>query len=99
MYINQKLTVYGWTLAIDGRADEVAALAEAKNRLSEVVNRALEEGPQRITRGNDVVLVISEADYQSAKGERQRFGEYLSSASLEGLGLKRDESSLGDISL
>lgn len=77
----------------------MAALAEAKNRLSEVVNRALEEGPQRITRGNDVVLVISEADYQSAKGERQRFGEYLSSASLEGLGLKRDESSLGDISL
>ncbi len=74
-------------------------LAEAKNRLSEVVNRALKEGPQRITRRNDVVLVISEADYQSAVGERQSFCEYLSSASLEELDLERDKSSLRDISL
>ena len=74
-------------------------LAEAKNRLTEVVNRALEEGPQRITRRNDVVLVISEADYQSATGEKQKFCEYLSSANLEGLDLDRDGSSLRQVNL
>ncbi|OED41163.1 hypothetical protein AB833_10430 [Chromatiales bacterium (ex Bugula neritina AB1)] len=74
-------------------------LAEAKNRLSEVVNRALVEGPQRITRRNDVVLVISEADYQSATGKRQRFCEYLSSANFEGLDLERDGTSLREVNL
>ncbi len=34
-------------------------LAEAKNRLSEVVHRALAEGPQRVLRHKDAVVVIS----------------------------------------
>jgi len=74
-------------------------LAEAKNRLSEVVNRALEEGPQRITRRGDVVVVISESDYERAVGKKPKFYEYLSSANLEGLQLERDSSSLRDIDL
>ena len=40
-------------------------LAEAKNRLTEVVNLALTEGPQTITRRNDTVVVVSAADMPS----------------------------------
>lgn len=43
-------------------------LAEAKNRLSEVVSRALIEGPQRIRRRNDIVVVISEQELYALRG-------------------------------
>ena len=39
-------------------------LQDAKNRLSEVVRRASDEGPQIITlRGDDAVVVVATADY------------------------------------
>ena len=39
-------------------------LQEAKNRLSEVVRKASDEGPQIITlRGNDVVVVVAADEY------------------------------------
>jgi prevent-host-death family protein len=44
-------------------------LQEAKNRLSEVVRRAAEEGPQIITlRGDDAVLVIGIEEYRKLVG-------------------------------
>jgi antitoxin Phd len=40
-------------------------LQEAKNRLSELVRKAQEEGPQVITRrGEEVVVVVASNDYQ-----------------------------------
>lgn len=40
-------------------------LEEAKNRFSELVRRALAQGPQRVTRrGRDAVIVLSAEDYQ-----------------------------------
>jgi prevent-host-death family protein len=40
-------------------------LQEAKNRFSEVVDLALEEGPQSVTRhGKDVVVVVSKDDFE-----------------------------------
>ena len=75
-------------------------LAEARNRLSEVVNRALEEGPQRITRRGDAVVVISEAEYQLIVGERQSFAQYLCSGpSLEDVDLQRDDSPMRAVDL
>ena len=75
-------------------------LAEAKNRLGEVINRALEEGPQRITRRGDAVLVVSEAEYLRAIGQRQGFVDYLCAGpSLEGLDLARDASPMRDVDL
>jgi len=39
-------------------------LQEAKNRLSEVVRKASDEGPQVITlRGDDVVVVVAAGEY------------------------------------
>jgi prevent-host-death family protein len=68
-------------------------LAEAKNRLSEVVNLALSEGPQTITRRKDAVIVISAERYAELTGQRQSFKEFLMGGpSLEGLDLVRDQS-------
>ena len=75
-------------------------LAEAKNRLSEVINLTLEEGPQRITRRGDAVVMVSEEEYQLMTGKKQSFTEYLCSGpSLEGLDLQRDRSAMRDIEL
>jgi prevent-host-death family protein len=64
-------------------------LAEAKNRLSEVVNLALTEGPQTITRRNDTVVVISAEKYAELTGEKPDFKEFL----FEGVGLEELDSS------
>jgi len=45
-------------------------LQEAKNRLSEVVDLALEEGPQTVTRhGKEVVVVVAEGRVRAAARE------------------------------
>ena len=63
-------------------------LADAKNRLTEVVNLALSEGPQTITRRKDAVVVISAAEYEELTGKRQSFKDFLMSGpSFEGLDL------------
>lgn len=75
-------------------------LSEAKNRLSEVVNGALQKGPQRITRRNDVVVVVRESDYQRLTGERPSFINYLMEGpSLEGVDLRRQPSVMRDLRL
>jgi len=71
-------------------------LAEAKNRLSDVLNRALVEGPQRVLRGDDVVIVIAERDYEELTGTRRSFKAFLlgrgSGSGFEGADLTRDRS-------
>lgn len=68
-------------------------LAEAKNKLSEVMNQALTIGPQRIRRRNDAVVVISEAEYQRLSGERMTFKDFLlASPDFSDLDLSRDQS-------
>ena len=48
-------------------------LADAKNKFTELVNRALSEGPQRVTRRNDVVIVLAERDYEELTGAKPSF--------------------------
>ncbi|MBY0292093.1 MAG: type II toxin-antitoxin system Phd/YefM family antitoxin [Alphaproteobacteria bacterium] len=75
-------------------------LAEAKNRLSEVVTLALTSGPQRVKRRNQSVIILSETEYQRLTGARPRFKDYLMKApSFEGLDITRDESPSRDIAL
>ena len=51
-------------------------LQEAKNRLSEVVRKASEEGPQVITlRGDDAVVVVAADEY--ARLARKRNGTLI----------------------
>lgn len=73
-------------------------LAEAKNKFSEVVQRALSEGPQRVTRRNDAVVILSEADYERLTGQRPSFREYLvSGPSLADINLERDRSPMREV--
>lgn len=75
-------------------------LADAKNKFSEVVKRALSEGPQRVTRRDDAVVILSEADYRRLTGQRPGFKDYLiSGPNLEGVDLERDRSPMRDASL
>ena len=69
-------------------------LAEAKNRFSELVNRALAEGPQRVVRRDDAVVVVAERDYEKLTGTRPSFKKFLlgRGPSLERLDLMRDRS-------
>ncbi len=74
-------------------------LAEAKNRLSEVVNLALTEGPQTITRRGDELVLISKDDYLRRVGERESFTEFLMGGpSLEGVDLGRSSDELRPVS-
>ncbi len=75
-------------------------LADAKNRLSEVVNLALTEGPQRIRRRKDHVVLVSAKEYERLAGFRPGFKDYLSQGdSLEGVNFKRDRTTGRDVAL
>jgi antitoxin Phd len=69
-------------------------LADAKNRFSEVVNRALTEGPQLVLRRRDAVVVLARREYERLTGERPSCKQFLlgKGPSFEGLDLSRDKS-------
>ena len=76
-------------------------LADAKNRFSELVTRALAEGPQRVRRHDDAVVVVAERDYEKLTGKRLDFKEFLmgEGPSFERLNLTRDHSPMRDAKL
>ncbi|MGA2726027.1 MAG: type II toxin-antitoxin system prevent-host-death family antitoxin [Bryobacteraceae bacterium] len=76
-------------------------LADAKNRFSELVNRALVEGPQRVLRRDDAVVVVAEREYEKLTGTRPSFKEFLlgDGPNLEGLDLARDRSPIREAKL
>lgn len=77
-------------------------LQEAKARLSEVVKKAAQEGPQRITlHGEPAAVVLSEADYQRLRRRPKRFIDFIRSSPLRGveLDLARDRSPPREIHL
>ena len=76
-------------------------LADAKNRFTEVVNRALAEGPQRVRRRGDTVVILAERDYDKLAGQRPAFKKFLMGKrpSLDGLDLRRDRSPMRSVKL
>ncbi len=76
-------------------------LAEAKNKFSELVNRALTEGPQRIVRRDDTVIVMALRDYERLTGHNPGFKDFLMGPGpdLEGIDLSRDRSPMREVSL
>ena len=63
-------------------------LQEAKNRLSEVVDLALEEGPQTVTRhGREVVVIVAKQEFEQRRRRRGPRGTLLTF--LRGLGFAR----------
>lgn len=76
-------------------------LADAKNRFSELVNRALTGDPQVVLRRRDAVVVLSRRDYEKLTGERPGFKQFLlgTGPTLKGLDLSRDKSPMRKVSL
>ena len=67
---------------------------EAKQRFSEVVRHAVDDGPQVVTRhGRDVVVVVAVDEYERLRGRprgRADFKRFLTSApDLEPLDIRR----------
>ncbi len=75
-------------------------LADAKNKFSKVVDMALEEGPQEVTRRGKSVVVVALKDFERMNGKRPGFIEYLMSApSFKGVDLERDKSPMREVDL
>jgi antitoxin Phd len=76
-------------------ADNTWQLQEAKNRFSEVVNKALTKGPQTVTRhGEEVVVVLSKAEYNRLQKSQTSLLEFFRQSPLVGIELDtaRDQS-------
>jgi antitoxin Phd len=72
--------------------------AEATQRFRDVMAKALTEGPQRVRRGEDVVVVLAEADYLRLISENQSLGQYLlEGPDLSGLDFSRDDSPMREV--
>jgi prevent-host-death family protein len=76
-------------------------LQEAKQRFSEVVRRAIAEGPQTVTRrGEDAVVVVAAAEYRNLVGEKPGLKELLfSGPDWSVLDLERDRRPARDVEL
>lgn len=75
-------------------------LADAKNKFSKVVDLALAEGPQTVTRRDQSVIVVNLKEYERLSGKRQGFKDYLVNApSFKGVHLDRDRSKAREVVL
>ena len=61
-------------------------LQDAKNRFSEVVQKALEHGPQLITRrGKKTVVIMSVEDYQQLTRPKMNLVDFFRESPLKGI--------------
>jgi len=77
-------------------------LQEAKGRFSEVVKRALSDGPQGITvRGEPVAVVISRAEYDRLTNPKPGFVKFMRGSPMTGpaLDLERSQDLTREIAL
>ena len=72
------------------------AVAEAKARFSEVIDRALADGPQTITRkGQTAVVVVSAEEWQRKTKRKGNLAEFFAASPLRGSDLKIKRSKDG----
>ncbi len=77
-------------------------LQEAKNKFSQVVDEAIDQGPQVVTRrGEEVVVIISSKEYGRLKKSQTSLLDFFHQSPLVGieLDLERDRSFPRDIEL
>ena len=61
------------------------ALQDAKNRSSEAVDRAIDDGPQLVTRhGREAVVVVSAAEYRKMTQPTESLLEFMQRSPLYG---------------
>jgi antitoxin Phd len=75
-------------------------VAEAKNKFSELMNRTLTEGPQRVRGRKGAIIMVAEEEYERVTGVRPDFKDYLMNGpGFDGLDLTRDPSPGRDLPL
>lgn len=68
-------------------------IQDAKNKLSEVIARALKQGPQLITKhGEKTVVVIAYTEYEKLRKSQGKLSEFFRASPLAGIDLSRDKS-------
>ncbi|MCC7117545.1 MAG: type II toxin-antitoxin system Phd/YefM family antitoxin [Anaerolineales bacterium] len=68
-------------------------LQDAKNKLSELIAKAIRQGPQLITKhGEKAVVVISYAEFEKLRKAQTKLSEYFRASPLTDLELSRDKS-------
>ena len=72
---------------------DIWQIQDAKNKLSEVISRALKDGPQLITKhGEKTVVVIAYAEYENLRKSQGKLSEFFRASPLAGVDLARDKS-------
>jgi antitoxin Phd len=75
-------------------------LQDAKNRFSEVVDNALKNGPQEITRrGKKTAVVLSMDDYRRLKRRKSSLVDFFRTSPLADIEIKRGKDLPRDIDL
>jgi prevent-host-death family protein len=65
------------------------AVAEAKARFSELIERAMTDGPQTVTRkGKQAVVVVSAEEWQRKTRRTGNLAEFFAASPMPGSGLK-----------
>ncbi len=75
-------------------------LQEAKNKFNQIVEEAIENGPQTVTRrGEEVVVILSSKDYLRLKKSQISLSGFFRQSSLFGveLDLERDHTFPRDV--
>jgi antitoxin Phd len=73
--------------------NDIWQIQDAKNKLSEVITRALKQGPQLITRhGEKTVVVVSYTEYERLRKSQGKLSEFFKTSPLAGVDLNRDKS-------
>lgn len=73
--------------------NEIWQLQDAKNKFSEVISRALKQGPQLITKhGKKTAVVLSYTEYEKLRKSQGKLSEFFQSSPLAGIDLTRDKS-------
>ena len=77
--------------------DTTWQIQDAKNKLSEVVERALKQGPQLITRhGKKTVVVLAYSEYRKLRKSQGKLSDFFRASPLAGIELTRDRSRTRD---
>ena len=77
----------------DAAHDPTWSVAEAKARLSEVLDHALNDGPQAITRrGREIAIVVSTEEWHRKTSRSGSLAEFLGASPLRGADLDIERS-------
>lgn len=82
--------------------DHAWSVADAKARLSELLDRVINDGPQAITRrGREIAIVVSVEEWHKKNSRSGSLAEFLAASPLHdsGLDIERADAPARDVAL